>query len=79
MPREARAKVFWSGGSQAVRIPKDLRLPDGDVTIERRGNGLLIVPVEQKDDWAGFWDRLLTLKAPVKRWKTSQPERRKPL
>lgn len=79
MSREARAKVFWSGGSQAVRVPKALRLPDGEVTIERRGKGLLIVPVEQRDDWAGFWDHLLQLKSKVKRWKTRPAERRKPL
>jgi len=79
MAREARAKTFWSGGSQAVRVPKALRLPDGEVTVERRGKGLLIVPVEQKDDWTGFWDRLLRSRSPVKRWKTRPVEKRKPL
>jgi virulence-associated protein VagC len=79
MSRAAHSKVFWSGGSQAVRVPKELRLPDGEVTIERRGKALLIVPVEQGDDWAGFWDRLLSSKTKVKRWKTRPAERRKPL
>jgi len=67
MSRSARTKVFWSGGSQAVRIPKALRLPDGEVTIRRQGRGLLIVPLEQRDDWSGFWDRLLSLKSKVRR------------
>jgi virulence-associated protein VagC len=79
MSRETRAKVFWSGGSQAVRVPKALRLPAGEVTIERRGKGLFIVPIEEGDDWTGFWDRLLRLRAPVKRWKTRPVERRRPL
>jgi virulence-associated protein VagC len=79
MSRAAHSKVFWSGGSQAVRVPKALRLPEGEVTIERRGKGLLIVPVEQGDDWAGFWDQLLRLKSKVRRYKTRPAERRKPL
>ena len=44
-----------SGGSQAVRLPKALRLPGAEVTIERHGKGLLTAPVEQSDDWVGFW------------------------
>jgi antitoxin VapB len=79
MARAAHSKVFWSGGSQAVRVPKALRLPDGEVVIERRGKGLLIVPVEQRDDWTGFWDQLVSLKSKVKRHKTRPAERRKPL
>jgi len=79
MVRKARSKVFRSAGSQVVRIPKDLRLPDGEVAIERRGRGLLIVPVEPEDDWTGFWDRLQRLRAPVKRSKTRTAEKRKPL
>jgi virulence-associated protein VagC len=71
--------VFWSGGSQAVRLPKAMRLSTSEVTIERRGKNLLIVPVEEGDGWGGFWDRLLPLKAKVRRHKTAQAERRKPL
>ena len=40
----ARTKLFTHGGSQAVRIPKDLRLPEGEVTIRRHGQGVLIEP-----------------------------------
>jgi antitoxin VapB len=35
-------KVFKSGNSQAVRLPKAWRLPSGTVQIERTGQGLLI-------------------------------------
>jgi antitoxin VapB len=75
----AKGKVFWSGGSQAVRLPKAMRFSSEEVLIERRGNGVLIVPVEQKDDWAGFWDTLGKVKTPVRRWKTRAAEKRKPL
>jgi antitoxin VapB len=79
MSQRARSKVFWSGGSQAVRLPKALRLPSAEVTIERHGKGLLIAPVEQADDWVGFWDRLLPVSPKVKRYKTRPAEKRKRL
>lgn len=40
----ARTKLFRHGGSQAVRIPKVLRLPQGEVTITKHGRGVLIEP-----------------------------------
>lgn len=35
-------RVFKSGNSQAVRIPKELYLPEGDVEILKRGDELII-------------------------------------
>ncbi|HUG12156.1 MAG TPA: hypothetical protein VMM36_14145 [Opitutaceae bacterium] len=37
------AKVFKSGNSQAIRLPKALRLPTRTVQIEKTGRGLLIL------------------------------------
>lgn len=37
------AKVFRSGNSQAIRLPKALRLPTKTVQIEKTGRGLLIL------------------------------------
>lgn len=79
MSTRAHSRVFWSGGSQAVRLPKALRLRAEEVTIERKGKGLLVLPVDDGKGWGGFWDRLLTLKAGVVRHKTRRAERRKPL
>lgn len=79
MSDEAHAKVFWSGGSQAVRLPKAMRLPSGEVLIRRRGKTLVIEPILAADDWTGFWDSLLPLKYPVKRARTRPAEKRKPL
>lgn len=41
-------KVFKSGNSQAVRIPKELSLPEGDVEILKRGDELVIRPVKKQ-------------------------------
>ncbi|HKO49424.1 MAG TPA: hypothetical protein VJV79_16960 [Polyangiaceae bacterium] len=79
MSGAVRAKVFWSGGSQAIRVPKALRLETLEVQVERRGKSLLISPVQDNEEWGGFWDRLLPLKEPVKRWKTRPAEKRKAL
>jgi antitoxin VapB len=45
-----RAKIFWSGRSQAVRLPKDYRFPGDEVRIRRHGSGVILEPVA--DDWA---------------------------
>ena len=79
MTTEARGKIFWSGGSQAVRLPREVRLPGTEVVIRKRKNSLLLEPVPEGDDWAGFWDRLLPLKHPVRRWKSGPAEARRPL
>jgi virulence-associated protein VagC len=77
MSRQVRSRIFWSGGSQAVRLPKQMRLPAVEVTIESRGKGLFIVPVDDGGGWQGFWERLLPLKAKVRRHKTRPAERRR--
>lgn len=38
------AKIFMSGNSQAVRIPKELRLDATEVEIFRRGDELILKP-----------------------------------
>ena len=37
-------KPFMSGRSQAIRIPKELRLDDTEVVINRVGDSLMITP-----------------------------------
>jgi antitoxin VapB len=43
-------RVFKSGNSQAVRIPRELAYEDGaqEVEVERKGDTLLIRPVHRK-------------------------------
>jgi antitoxin VapB len=46
------AKVFTSGNSQAVRLPKEFRLDADEVSINRIGNILLLIP--KGDPWGMF-------------------------
>jgi antitoxin VapB len=78
MKAETHTRVFWSGGSQAVRLPKALRLEGTEVLIRRRGRSIVIEPLSEKG-WGDFWDRLVSLSEPVKRWKTAKTGRRKPI
>jgi antitoxin VapB len=45
-----RAKIFWSGRSQAVRLPKDFRFEGDEVRIRRHGNAVILEPMT--NDWA---------------------------
>lgn len=47
-----RAKVFMSGNSQAVRLPKDFRVAGSEVFVTRQGPNLVLIPVD--DPWAGL-------------------------
>ncbi|PWG62714.1 antitoxin [Sediminicurvatus halobius] len=40
------AKIFTSGRSQAVRLPKSLRFEGTEVIAKRFGNGVLLLPVD---------------------------------
>lgn len=44
------AKVFWTGRSQAVRLPKDFRFDADTVRIRRHGNAVILEPIAE--DWA---------------------------
>ncbi|MCF3638787.1 type II toxin-antitoxin system VapB family antitoxin [Rhizobium sp. TRM95111] len=47
------AKIFWSGRSQAVRLPKDFRVDGDEVRISRRGNAIILEPVVNGWSWLG--------------------------
>ena len=57
-----RAKLFRNGGSQAVRLPRSCRFPDGDEVLVRRDGRRVIL--EPADEWPdefraclGAWHR----------------------
>ena len=50
------ARVFKSGNSQAVRIPKEYVLNDKEYYIQKIGNVLILKPVS--DPWKGLRDSL---------------------
>jgi antitoxin VapB len=56
-----RARVFWSGRSQAVRLPKEYRFEGDEVRIRRRGAAVILEPIP--NDWR--WLDELTGGAPV--------------
>lgn len=45
------AKVFWSGRSQAVRLPKEFRFEGTEVRIRRHGAAVILEPVPTDWDW----------------------------
>lgn len=53
----AEAKVFMTGRSQAVRLPKEYRVSGDSVYVKRLGNGILLLP-KTGDRWAGLFAAL---------------------
>ena len=47
------AKLFQTGRSQAVRLPKAFRMPGTEVKIRKEGNKVILEPV------SASWDSLL--------------------
>ncbi len=46
-----RAKIFWSGRSQAVRLPKDFRFQGEEVRIRRHGSAVILEPLGEDWTW----------------------------
>ena len=46
--KAGRAKIFWTGRSQAVRLPKEYRFETDTVRVHREGAAVILEPV---DDW----------------------------
>lgn len=45
-----RAKVFWTGPSQAIRLPKAFRFNTKEVSIRKVGSAVILEPLE-KSAW----------------------------
>jgi antitoxin VapB len=45
------AKVFWSGRSQAVGLPKQFRVEGQEVHVRRRGNAIILEPAPASWSW----------------------------
>lgn len=50
------AKLFQSGNSQAVRLPKGFRMPGDRVKIFQRGNQVILEPMETT--WEALFEAL---------------------
>ncbi|HVT17678.1 MAG TPA: type II toxin-antitoxin system VapB family antitoxin [Thermoanaerobaculia bacterium] len=51
------AKVFWTGHSQAVRLPKEFRFANEveEVSIHREGDRIVLEPVRPEEWPEEFW------------------------
>ncbi len=50
------AKIFRSGNSQAVRIPKEFQMEGKEVEIQKKGNSLILRP--KKKSWTSLVESL---------------------
>jgi antitoxin VapB len=50
------AKLFFSGGSQAIRLPKEYRFDESDVFIKKYDNLIIVFP--KNDPWASLINSL---------------------
>ncbi|WP_396268565.1 antitoxin [Ideonella sp.] len=55
------ARIFQSGRSQAVRLPKEYRFEGTEVAVKHFGNGVLLLPVN--DPWQTMEDGLAAFEA----------------
>ncbi len=51
--------LFMNGRSQAVRLPKDFRLPGRRVRIKRMGAGVLLEPLGEEAWPEGYFDKVV--------------------
>lgn len=64
------AKLFQTGSSQAVRLPKAFRFEGKDVTLKRVSNGVLLIPntpAGQQTFWRDWYAALPEVDVPLTR------------
>ena len=69
------AKIFRSGNSQAVRIPKEFQMQGDEVEIERKGEVLLLRPKTRS--WDAFGQSLRKFSDDFMRDGRNQPQAQK--
>lgn len=68
-----KVKIFTSGNSQAIRLPKKFRLPGQTARIKRHGKSLVITPEE--DVWVRFDRGVAGLSGIMAEFKREQPDK----
>ena len=68
-----RGKLFMNGGSQAVRLPKECRLPGKEVAVKMEGRRVILEPLVR--DWSPRLVELLRNPPADLRFEREQPER----
>lgn len=69
----ATTKLFWSGNSQAIRLPKAFRFEGNEVSIKKQGNKVILEPIV--DDWA-WLDDIRNIGEPDSSWEEAIKELR---
>lgn len=54
-PPSRRARLFWNGRSQAVRLPKEFRFAGDVVEIRREGSAVILEPVAEAQWPKDYW------------------------
>jgi antitoxin VapB len=72
----ATAKLFKSGRSQAVRLPKEFRFEGKEVRVSRHGRGVLLEPLAE-ESWASVFAKIdaLGVDFPEREEQPPYPER----
>lgn len=71
------AKLFWTGRSQAVRLPKEFRFEGGTVSVRREGKAVILEP---GDSWPeGYVESFSGVPADFSRPLQGRVEKRAPL
>lgn len=47
---KTKAKVFWTGRSQAIRLPKEFRFNTDSVLVHREGQAIIVEPAHAWPD-----------------------------
>ncbi|MDD5310032.1 MAG: AbrB/MazE/SpoVT family DNA-binding domain-containing protein [Deltaproteobacteria bacterium] len=55
MEKHDKAKVFWTGRSQAVRLPREYRFEVTEVSIRRDGRAVVLEPVDARPWPTGYF------------------------
>jgi antitoxin VapB len=72
-----RAKLFWTGRSQAVRLPKEFRFAGDAVRVRRKGNAVILEPL---DEWpSDYVESFAGVPSDFERPPQGEPEGREPL
>ena len=51
-PNRKTASVFWTGRSQAIRLPKEFRFEGDTVLVHREGTAVILEPIHE---WPTGW------------------------
>ena len=58
MTNTGTAKLFKHGRSQAVRLPKEFRMPGTEVRVRRIGQGVLLEPMDVPFDVKAWFAKI---------------------